>query len=772
MADAKISAIAFPHESAIEEREGQYFLTDVTSLSLYCYVTDISVNIHSASLKILLEDGVEVSPTSISVSTYKEWILKSKKIGLILFSIPASAIGKKIRGFKVKMSNNTWGDTNEPSFYFNRTDFYGIYKTANGFSESGYIGDKYNYEIKIKNYYSYSPVLEVSSTNKYNNKTNIHSGSITIKWNALTSYKIFDNTSEYSTFRLYYRVKGETDFILLKTDTRQFKNIGYSVGPYILKEELKYKDLEFQLELFSSYQNLLNEEEQGVFSNIVLIEAMPNLNRLSLKNNGLKVRPYYHYKNGNNFIKQQKIDGTFSIIFLDNNSSKYANYLTTPKVYLKNDEEEFEIAQDYIALNFTYGLKLKTDTFLSDDFIKNTSNLKLKYTFTDYFDNSYSVELESIDFIKKEQILFLSGAISTIEVVDTEDQSQIYTKKPLILNPNEKIKYSIDTSKIFIPHREQFVNKIKEYPLQIKIYGCSSQKEQFFIDNKKKLISALDYENLTETFTSRYDDNSIKTTFLSLGFCFFEDGSEKETLSLIVSTDIEENLFYIRLGRIAPMKVGLCKIDGTKLAYSFIDNGGDRNDEYSYETFSNNGQLATSLSRSGKECLKLNLFQVKENIKTQIGNTITLEVNNYFTLDNLRYCLLEKINHELDLSQFNFTKEQLKLVTLIEGFYYYSLDGKSNYISFTYGDTDDEVITIINLRPTIGHRKNGIIINGKPGQALDPDNFIEIYGLDTTKRIIIQYLDNNEQPINNAKATIYFDPIDKKIHLKGFVIDS
>lgn len=65
-------------------------------------------------------------------------------------------------------------------------------------------------------------------------------------------------------------------------------------------------------------------------------------------------------------------------------------------------------------------------------------------------------------------------------------------------------------------------------------------------------------------------------------------------------------------------------------------------------------------------------------------------------------------------------------------------------------------------RPTIGHRKNGIIINGTPGQSLPEDEFIQINILEADKGIAFYV---NDSRVGEIKYQ------DGKLHLSGFVID-
>jgi hypothetical protein len=224
------------------------------------------------------------------------------------------------------------------------------------------------------------------------------------------------------------------------------------------------------------------------------------------------------------------------------------------------------------------------------------------------------------------------------------------------------------------------------------------------------------------------------------------------------------------------MQIDYCVFDGLKMVYRIIDNGGDRNYYYNYDTLTELGKYESSLSRTGNEYLTLDMFGNNDNdplisfdIKQQPG----------FTLEDLRQCLLENRKLEIPLN-FLITSERteeiikadLKNVKKIKGKYHIN---SSKTIEFVFGDNEGETIYYQEIRPSFSARQNGVLVNGAPKEKLEVDDdertdIVRIYGLHSTDKITLYYLDETTgRP--TTSATIYYNSSDNKIHLSGFVVD-
>ena len=91
---------------------------------------------------------------------------------------------------------------------------------------------------------------------------------------------------------------------------------------------------------------------------------------------------------------------------------------------------------------------------------------------------------------------------------------------------------------------------------------------------------------------------------------------------------------------------------------------------------------------------------------------------------------------------------------------------KNKKLQFTiFPEEGEKYIIYSSPRPNIGHRKNGFIVNGTPGQPLPNNEFIQINCLDTTKCIAL-YSPEVDENGNNIVAKIHFK--NGKIYLSGF----
>lgn len=150
-----------------------------------------------------------------------------------------------------------------------------------------------------------------------------------------------------------------------------------------------------------------------------------------------------------------------------------------------------------------------------------------------------------------------------------------------------------------------------------------------------------------------------------------------------------------------------------------------------------------------------------------------LVLNNEILTD-LSYAKNSKIIFELGDKKYEYPSNVLK-----EGEVFYPVADDFKFTSETEYNIkisylrNSEVICTLSFnittasfeRPTIGHRKNGFIINGTPGQPLPKDEFIQINCLNTEKCIAL-YSPEVDKNGKNIVAKIHFK--NGKIYLSGF----
>lgn len=271
---------------------------------------------------------------------------------------------------------------------------------------------------------------------------------------------------------------------------------------------------------------------------------------------------------------------------------------------------------------------------------------------------------------------------------------------------------------------------------------------------------------------------------------------------------------YIRIGRIAKPTLDLCTTDLTGITYRFSDNGGDQNLDIgkNYEDYLVTDDIkygGTNLTRFGTEYLEIALTD-------EYGNEIDFSLNTEDTffikrkmgvinndedddiefieleLEEARRMLLENQKNtfaiglaaeEIAVIQEYLTNEEGPIY--VRGRFYYSTNQQTETPAIVLNSTglnevieQQEVIapsgciqfihelTIKILGPTIGYRKNGLIINPATGgqDQLGSEEILKINLTSTRKNINIY--DNDGE----LCVSIYRDT-EGKFHLKGAIID-
>ena len=297
----------------------------------------------------------------------------------------------------------------------------------------------------------------------------------------------------------------------------------------------------------------------------------------------------------------------------------------------------------------------------------------------------------------------------------------------LILNPKETLKVSINKNYIFFPALQK---KWGDYTLnncnyQI-YYDLSDEQNSTISNNSNSLALNTNYSQTHEQITSGLN---TYTKFLKFGL--------KVTQG---SNSIFNSMGLIRIGRVQPMEISSCQIKGNVLTYYLSDYGGDKTANLPASTFI---PYDSSLSRSGDENLTL-IF--KDDSGVQLGRLV-IDTWLLGSKEEARKKFYENVPIKLPLTLLTTDTEIIAKISQIEGIYNYSYSGSNLDQTTTFILTSDQIDNVTN-NPTWSLRKNGLIINGKPGQQITPVSesddiagkyFIEINALDAKDRIIINF---------------------------------
>ena len=315
-----------------------------------------------------------------------------------------------------------------------------------------------------------------------------------------------------------------------------------------------------------------------------------------------------------------------------------------------------------------------------------------------------------------------------------------------------------------------------------------------------------------------------KTQYVYFYCVPFVETDQNQLDSSLFQAEISPCLKPIRIGRLSTPTLDLCTTDLQGITYRFSDNGGDQNleidkDYEDYltttsfnlddETIVNIKYGGTNLTRLGTEYLELALSneEGKEIKFSSNGTSFSIKrkigfINNdeeddiaFIQIDSLeeaRKMFLEKQKNTFSLGLEDLEKDAIQ--NFLNGSnkiyvrcrLYYSTD-QPDIPSFDFGlnsvpgsgepSEEEESIpsgciqfihelTIKILGPTVGYRKNGLIINPATGgqDQLKNDEILKINLTSTRKNINIY--DNDDE----LCVSIYRDD-EGKFHLKGAIID-
>lgn len=304
----------------------------------------------------------------------------------------------------------------------------------------------------------------------------------------------------------------------------------------------------------------------------------------------------------------------------------------------------------------------------------------------------------------------------------------------LILNPKETLKVNINKNYIFFPalQKKWGDNVLDNCNYQI-YYDLSNEQNSTISNNSNSLVLNTNYSQTHEQIISGLN---TYTKFLKFGL--------KVTQG---SNSIFNPMESIRIGRVQPMKISSCQIKGNVLTYYLSDYGGDKTASIPASTFI---PYDSSLSRSGNESLTL-IF--KDSSGEQLGNLV-INTQLLGSKEEARKKFYENVPIKLPLTLWTTNTEIIAKISKIEGVYNYSYSGSNSDQITTFTLESNQIDNVTN-NPTLSIRKNGVIINGKPGQELTEvldDNknpigkyYIEINALDNNDRFILKYPNGNCQ---------------------------
>ena len=407
-------------------------------------------------------------------------------------------------------------------------------------------------------------------------------------------------------------------------------------------------------------------------------------------------------------------------------SEKYEFDCTEEKWQMKVENETVEVEEPiFLSNKENYTINFNAKTFLS------SGDVSLKY----------SLKGTEVDCSSEPLLLDKDANIFIINASYSKEKAESLSDLNKILDPNEDLNIEIKPEKIYIPELKALVSSEKA---KLDIY-LLIQQGQSFKEPKK---------NIQKNTQSTLSGDEIKG-YLSRGGNFTENLILKVAYTTQVSnggntTIYEDDLTFFpysltfRAGRAKPIIISKCFISGNTLTYQLSDWGGDKTTNTNGKSFSS---FKSSFYRTGQEKLTLEFFSYDNKTKTKTSEgTITTGITdkNYF---------LENTEHSVDLN--DLLKGQnidISTINMVSGTYNYSFDGSNANQTVNLQDTQGNTnISIENNsnNPTLSIRKNGLIINGKPGQELteilDENNtsigkyYIEINALDNNDRFILKY---------------------------------
>lgn len=416
----------------------------------------------------------------------------------------------------------------------------------------------------------------------------------------------------------------------------------------------------------------------------------------------------------------------------DDNISPYNFNISNKNYYISESVKTgYTFSNNIITLkdNIPFG----NQNYSSTDGWKNNTSVfftpgteyKLKIQVIQRFDSS----TEWIEIPISEYINYSAAPLIFTKALNYQvsyDEANTYDNL-LILNPKETLKVSINKNYIFFPALQK---KWGDYTLnncnyQI-YYDLSDEQNSTISNNSNSLVLNTNYSQTHEQITSGLN---TYTKFLKFGL--------KVTQG---SNSIFNSMGLIRIGRVQPMEISSCQIKGNILTYYLSDYGGDKTANLPASTFI---PYDSSLSRSGDENLTL-IF--KDDSGVQLGRLV-IDTQLLGSKEEARKKFYENVPIKLPLTLLTTDTEIIAKISQIEGIYNYSYSGSNLDQTTTFILTSDQIDNVTN-NPTWSLRKNGLIINGKPGQQITPVSesddtagkyFIEINALDAKDRIIINF---------------------------------
>lgn len=436
--------------------------------------------------------------------------------------------------------------------------------------------------------------------------------------------------------------------------------------------------------------------------------------------------------------------------------------------------------------------------------------IKIKFKAKNIFTNQEQEWIMPISFFTNAKPIFFPGVVLPyISLNNVQEEEAIRDNKftdkatllePAILNPYEKLSYQINLKKIYIPYLYSFGWDLNMEHMTFQIYEEIIEEEN----------SSFSFENSSNTrvLLSKEADYAIPTRYGSDNVSYFKEYNNFINTSdqVLINTlnngekvySLDKSLFLkigikvywktnefsqtyvsnleeagtIRLGRTLPpiLESSFSSLSSKKFTYKIKDYGGDKTQDKNYNSTVN------SLCRNGKERLLLSFKKGEEEVAF-------IEVNkNNPTIENIKNILLEGAKREISFSQFplvfnsnpltgvSYTLEDLKDITKIEGKYYFFLKEPNEFQYFNYPIEDFVIVS--GKAPSIGFRKEGVLINCEAEQQLRPVKegglredgiyFIEINALNDKDKLILSFP-------NGVSGEIYCQ--EGLIHLKGFVLD-
>lgn len=333
----------------------------------------------------------------------------------------------------------------------------------------------------------------------------------------------------------------------------------------------------------------------------------------------------------------------------------------------------------------------------------------------------------------------------------------------MILNPQETLEVSINENYVFFPNLQDNWRQLGSNIANYKIYYTLSQQQDYYLDWKNSVATNEDYSQTHEAILDLDTNQDYYTHFLTFGLRVEENGNSS-------GNSAAQKMNTVRIGRVRPMVISKCEIKGDALTYYLSDYGGDKTASLPASTFI---PYDSSLSRSGNENLTL-VF--KDGSGETLGELV-ISAQLLGSKEEARKRFYENVPIKLPLTSLTTDTEIIAKISQIEGTYNYSYSGSNSAQTVNFTLTSEEIDNIAN-KPTWSLRKNGVIINGKPGQQITPVSesdktagkyFIEINALEQDDRIIVNF------PIEGSATTvsgeIYYNSEKNKIILKGFELE-